>query len=96
MTDTRKELKEWFRGIKSSGHPCTDCGRVYHWYVMDFDHRPGEVKRYKLSTMVNNGFSKEEILEEMEKCDFVCASCHRLRTWSRFDSVQRLSPDLPD
>ena len=58
--------------------PCVDCGGSFEACVMDFDHVRGVKKddvsrmaRYKLST----------ILEEIAKCDLVCANCHRIRTW---------------
>lgn len=88
VTETRKDLKEWFRALKR-GRPCVDCAHSYHPYVMDFDHRLGEGKEFKLSTMVNCGFSREKILKEIAKCDLVCANCHRMRTWSRFSPEQQ-------
>lgn len=32
--------------------------------------------------MVGAGSSIARILEEIAKCELVCANCHRLRTWS--------------
>lgn len=84
ITETRKERKEWFKTLKD--RPCFDCGKRFHWYVMDFDHRPGEVKRLGLAPMVNYGFSREEILKEIARCDLVCSNCHRMRTWLRLQT----------
>lgn len=61
--------------------PCMDCGISYPPYVMDFDHRPGEVKLKKLSAMY--GASLDLVSEEISKCDVVCANCHRERTFQR-------------
>ena len=30
--------------------------------------------------MIGCGQSKEAILEEIAKCDLICANCHRIRT----------------
>lgn len=56
---------------------------------MDFDHRPGSDKKFDIS---QNFFQKEfdEVLEEVAKCDIVCACCHRTRTHQRrqYDAIQ--------
>lgn|SRR5262245_54003033 len=61
--------------------PCTDCGIQYPYYVMDFDHREGEVKEYELNCV--DRMTIHAILREIGKCDVVCANCHRQRTWQR-------------
>lgn len=63
--------------------PCYDCGVIYPPYVMDFDHRGEEKKLDSVAILIRNGFSKKKILDEIEKCDLVCANCHRLRTYKR-------------
>ena len=63
--------------------PCMDCGILYSYYVMDFDHRNPSEKLGNLARMI--AFSFEEILEEIAKCDVVCANCHRERTYGKSD-----------
>ena len=60
--------------------PCADCHQTFPPYVMDFDHVRGE-KRFGVSKMRNH--SIEKILEEIAKCELVCANCHRIRTYNR-------------
>ena len=49
---------------------------------MDFDHRDRKTKLTNINRMINyRSYSKEKILEEIEKCDLVCANCHRIRTY---------------
>jgi hypothetical protein len=62
--------------------PCADCGGRFETCQMDFDHRDPAAKRYTVSRMVAKA-TTETILEEVAKCDIVCANCHRLRTWQR-------------
>lgn len=62
--------------------PCMDCGVSYPHYVMDFDHVRGSKVR-DLSTMCSRGTSKDKLMEEIAKCDLVCANCHRIRTFTR-------------
>lgn len=58
--------------------PCMDCGIKYPSYVMDFDHRENKIEN--VSGMVSRGVAVSKILEEISKCDIVCANCHRVRT----------------
>lgn len=60
--------------------PCADCQKCYPHYVMDFDHRVDEVKLFNLGNSVNMIGSADRITAEIEKCDVVCANCHRIRT----------------
>jgi hypothetical protein len=46
--------------------------------VLEFDH-VGE-KRSEISTLVQHGVRPAVLLEELGRCDVVCANCHRLRT----------------
>lgn len=73
-----KELMEFIRSFKQ--HPCSDCGAQYHFAVMEFDHCRGK-KTFALSQPGRR--SKLAILEELKKCDLVCANCHRMRTTKR-------------
>lgn len=59
--------------------PCADCGKQYPHHVMDFDHRPGAEKLFKVS----DKRAKEQRIEEAKKCDIVCSNCHRQRTATR-------------
>ncbi len=61
--------------------PCMDCGVRYPFYVMDFDHRDRHAKILNLSAMVKRNWSLEKIKNEVNKCDIVCANCHRIRTY---------------
>jgi rRNA-processing protein FCF1 len=46
---------------------------------MDFDHRDPTTKRIAVTRMIGRA-GTARILEEVAKCDIVCANCHRLRT----------------
>lgn len=61
--------------------PCVDCGKSYPPYVMDFDHVRGQKIR-DVAWFVGSG-SVQALLDEIAKCDVVCANCHRERTWKR-------------
>lgn len=75
----------YIRRIKD--RPCMDCGVKYPFYVMDLDHR--EDKKFNFNSIHRQGRLK--VIEEIKKCDVVCANCHRIRTYNRrmVDVVQR-------
>lgn len=59
--------------VKSS--QCMDCGTT-DYRIMEFDHR--DEKRFNIADGVSRYTSV--LLSEIEKCDIVCANCHRRRT----------------
>lgn len=62
--------------------PCTDCKKKYPIECMEFDHVRGK-KLGCVGTMVGNAVPLEKILEEISKCELVCANCHKIRTARR-------------
>ena len=40
-------------------------------------------KEAAVASLVSKGCSDARLLEEIEKCDVVCANCHRMRTYRR-------------
>jgi hypothetical protein len=82
VTVRRRELREFVNGLKV-GRACADCHKEYPPYVMDFDHRPDTEKVCEVALLAHRGVSRERILEEVAKCDLVCANCHRERTHKR-------------
>jgi hypothetical protein len=78
----RRERLAWYRRLKE-GKPCADCGGAFHHAAMQWDHLPGAKKDYELSNMVLRGFRRTTILEEIAKCELVCANCHAVRTFNR-------------
>ena len=55
---------------------------MFHPVAMQWDHLPGQPKRGAVGILVRN-LSRERILEEMAKCELVCANCHAVRTYER-------------
>lgn len=62
---------------------CADCGiKRPEPEVYDFDHLPGAEKIANVSTLLTKG-SWDQFTAEIEKCEVVCANCHRVRTRNR-------------
>jgi hypothetical protein len=60
-------------------HPCVDCGESDP-VVLEFDHL-GD-KSFTIGKQFRY-MNWEKVLDEMAKCDVVCANCHRRRTAER-------------
>lgn len=72
---------DWLTSLKT--RPCADCAGVFDPVCMDWDHLPEYDKLMDISAMVRAVYSKTRILQELAKCELVCANCHRLRTKRR-------------
>jgi hypothetical protein len=72
--------------------PCTDCGGQFKPYQMDFDHRDPTTKAFKLTAGRAMLMSTKRLLAEVDKCDIVCANCHRVRTRDAERQRPRPSP----
>ncbi|MGH2451550.1 MAG: hypothetical protein ACRDGE_09825 [Candidatus Limnocylindria bacterium] len=58
------------------GGRCVDCGYSATLEALDFHHRDASTKDFALGTF---GGAWKRVLAEAEKCDLLCASCHRIR-----------------
>lgn len=63
--------------------PCMDCGNTFPTCCMDFDHRLGTEKSFELKYKNFACKPISAIVDELAKCDLVCANCHRIRTVAR-------------
>lgn len=78
--------------------PCVDCRRTLPPCCMDFDHTRG-TKFAHVSSMLT--YNIERFNEEIQKCEVVCACCHRIRTEvhrkpSKFRRLVQFHADVDD
>lgn len=85
--NTRKRLQLLVESHKNK--PCADCNGLFSPWQMDFDHRDSTTKIDDISALcLIKRASVKIILEEIQKCDLVCANCHRDRTHRRYKDVE--------
>lgn len=85
--ETKKRLQESKKDLVWSflvGASCVDCGND-NPVVLEFDHIESN-KYMEISLMMRNLHADSSIIEEIEKCEIVCANCHRIRTATRAGS----------
>lgn len=77
--DRKRMLRDWIIGIKTNKicKTCTESRSP----CLTFHHRNPKNKEYEIGDMVSNGYSKERILKEIEKCDIICFNCHMYLHW---------------
>lgn len=73
--DNRQRMVEYLKS-----RTCADCPESDP-VVMEFDHLGNKTEC--VSNMVASSYKWDTILKEIQKCDLVCANCHRRRTASR-------------
>lgn len=72
----REKTKAWWDEYKSK-LKCVTCGES-HSACLDFHHRIPEEKTMNISHYSKSSWlSKNKLLAELEKCDVLCANCHR-------------------
>lgn len=62
--------------------PCYDCGGDFPPRCMEWDHLPQFEKSFNIGTKLHSR-SLDAIMDEISKCQLVCANCHRIRTINR-------------
>lgn len=77
----RARIKQFLTEIKLK-QGCSECGYKEHPEALEFDHT-SDNKSFTVSRAIALGYSEKKILSEIEKCELVCANCHRVRTYNR-------------
>lgn len=76
----QKKMAAMVNDIKRK--PCVDCGGIFNPWQMDFDHLRN--KEFNISAAAGRlGVSGKRLMDEIAKCELVCANCHRDRTHKR-------------
>lgn len=73
------ERRHWLDSVKIAAG-CKDCGCPGPAEVLTFDHVRGD-KKFGVGSSWNQG--KQALVEEIAKCEIVCANCHARRTKAR-------------
>jgi hypothetical protein len=71
-------MTEWLQEYKRL-RSCVDCGYNKDPAGLEFDHLRD--KRFNVGQGAH--YSMKIMLEEIEKCELVCGTCHNIRTYNR-------------
>jgi hypothetical protein len=73
---SKSELRAMYFGLKSEVC-CVKCGQD-HPAALDLHHVKQEEKVNTLSGLIREGADITDIFEELDKCEVLCSSCHRI------------------
>jgi hypothetical protein len=79
VKNRRREIRQFIQEQKVGG-VCKRCGNA-DIRVLDFHHVDRGNKEASVDRMLKQGWSKERILQELAKCELLCANCHRIHHW---------------
>lgn len=72
----RASMWEWYRNLKST-LKCERCG-FSHPAAITFHHKDPSQKELAIADALVKGWGKKRILEEISKCEILCANCHAI------------------
>lgn len=75
----KSAIRDQYYEIKKSSRCCI-CGND-DFRVLEFDHIDRSKKEFCVSNSIQRGCSLEKIKKEIDKCQVLCANCHRIKTW---------------
>lgn len=67
--------------IKMEMGGCAMCGYNEHPAALDFNHIDPATKAFNVAEGVSRGKGRKAIKAEIEKCNLLCANCHRIHTY---------------
>ncbi len=74
----RKILTNYI-GNYLSKHPCVHCGET-NIVILEFDHKSSKEKDFVISGAISACYSLGKMIKEINKCQVLCCSCHRIKS----------------
>lgn len=59
------------------GTSCSICGYSKNYAALDFHHINIKEKEFSPAQLINTSYDLDQIFQELDKCQLVCANCHR-------------------
>ena len=72
---------------EAKNRPCADCLGWFSRWQMQFDHVKGQ-KLFNIGGRYTSPINR--LVEEIRKCDVVCANCHADRTYKQGRKAQKV------
>lgn len=84
----RKRIHEMKKNLS-----CVYCG-YSNPLCIDFDHIDRTTKKGTPATMITGGYNWDDVLDEILKCQPVCANCHRIKSILESNKMKAIQEDL--
>jgi hypothetical protein len=87
-----EKTRQWANEYKVS-RGCKRCGFREHPAALDFHHRDPLQKEFSIGASIKRfGLSLTRVKKEAEKCDVLCANCHRILEYMKLVGDQGVNP----
>ena len=73
--EVRKVLKQKY--VDHLGGKCIRCDYDKNIKALEFHHRSETEKKFEIANSIKRKWKWERVEEELNKCDLLCANCHR-------------------
>lgn len=83
--DRWKKIKT--KAIEYKGNKCSSCGYDRCPDVLEFHHRDPEEKEFEWEKLRKRNW--DSITKELDKCDMLCANCHREKHYEIFSQKDK-------
>lgn len=86
-----EQRRAWLDSLKAG--PCGRCKQLFPAYVMDWHHSDHRTKKFGIG---RGSFrrSRAAIIEEIAKCELLCANCHRIVEYENGHKMRKGVDDL--
>lgn len=81
LTCNRRDIWRKRLYVRELKDCCVKCGFDKSVYALDFHHIESENKFASISELIQQGYSYERIDNEIDKCELLCANCHRIEEY---------------
>lgn len=91
LLDTLKEHRQYVRSRVNSwkeAQGCSWCGFKGKHYQLDLDHIDPSTKYGQNHRAYEPNWKWKRVQEELDKCQILCANCHREKTFANSDHLQ--------
>lgn len=87
MNDYMKSryLKRRLNAIEKLGGCCKICGED-DYTLLEFDHIDPKTKEFTIAKA--SSFSEERFNKELDKCQLLCKTCHKIKSSREFENKQ--------
>jgi len=86
---SRDKRRDYIFNLKKNSDGCIFCGNK-NPLCLDFDHIDPSTKDFTPATAIQGGYAWDRVLQEIDKCQLVCANCHRIKTIVEFGRFRNI------
>ena len=73
--EVRRALKQKY--VDYLGGKCLICSYNKNIKALDFHHKLNTNKKFTIANAIKRKWKWESVKEELDKCELLCANCHR-------------------